>query len=249
MASAKPRAVRGATLNRESRRFNLPETEVDGDWRDVREGLDGAPPKLRTTVTVEHARTIISRNQSPDVPFDRSINPYRGCEHAHTVACRFAAGLASLHRCEALNQDCASGITEIPLLPPGSAYSTLEADLEVAPDGFSLCPPSRSPSLGIKLHAGATKTIDRCSVFEWDYGPGLCSTPLEPVVLEIREPIADQRLTFAVLDAIMSHARPRLLHGCDEEQQERPHGEQPIASDCRRKRFPHDTPSSSGLRR
>ena len=40
----------------------------------------GAPP-LRTTVTVEQPRTIISRNHSPDVPFDRSINPYRGCEH------------------------------------------------------------------------------------------------------------------------------------------------------------------------
>ena len=78
---AKTRPVRGATLNAESRRFNLPETQADGDWLDARESLDGAPPPLRTTVTVEHPRTIISRNASPDVPFDRSINPYRGCEH------------------------------------------------------------------------------------------------------------------------------------------------------------------------
>ena len=77
----KSRAVRGATLNAESRRFNLPRTEADGDWLDAREALDGAAPPLRTTVTVEHPRTIISRNHSPDVPFDRSINPYRGCEH------------------------------------------------------------------------------------------------------------------------------------------------------------------------
>ena len=77
----KTRAVRGATLNTESRRFNLPQTDADGDWLDAREGLDGAPPPLRTTVTVETPRTIITRNQSPDVPFDRSINPYRGCEH------------------------------------------------------------------------------------------------------------------------------------------------------------------------
>ncbi len=34
-----------------------------------------------TTVTVESARTVIARNQSPDLGFDRSINPYRGCEH------------------------------------------------------------------------------------------------------------------------------------------------------------------------
>ncbi|HEX8382501.1 MAG TPA: PA0069 family radical SAM protein [Sphingomonas sp.] len=78
---AKTRPVRGATLNAESRRFNLPRTEADGDWLDAREALDGPPPRLRTTVTVERPRTIISRNASPDMPFDRSINPYRGCEH------------------------------------------------------------------------------------------------------------------------------------------------------------------------
>ncbi len=38
-------------------------------------------PKLRTTVAIDASRTVIARNQSPDVPFDRSINPYRGCEH------------------------------------------------------------------------------------------------------------------------------------------------------------------------
>ena len=75
------RPVRGATLNRESNRFHLPERAADGDWLDDREQLDGAPPALRTTVTVERARSIISRNTSPDIPFDRSINPYRGCEH------------------------------------------------------------------------------------------------------------------------------------------------------------------------
>ena len=81
MAMAKTRAVRGATLNRESTRFNLPEREADGDWLDAREDVDGVPPPLRTTVTVEKPRTIITRNQSPDIAFDRSINPYRGCEH------------------------------------------------------------------------------------------------------------------------------------------------------------------------
>jgi DNA repair photolyase len=54
--------------------------EADGDWLDVREEQDGAAP-LRTSVTVEQPRSIIARNQSPDVGFDRSINPYRGCEH------------------------------------------------------------------------------------------------------------------------------------------------------------------------
>lgn len=81
MAQGKTRAVRGATLNAESQRFNLPGREADGDWLDAREALDGAAAPVRTTVTIEHPRTIITRNQSPDVPFDRSINAYRGCEH------------------------------------------------------------------------------------------------------------------------------------------------------------------------
>jgi DNA repair photolyase len=42
---------------------------------------DEAPVKLATTLTAERARTILSRNDSPDIGFDRSINPYRGCEH------------------------------------------------------------------------------------------------------------------------------------------------------------------------
>ena len=79
--AARPRPVRGATLNRESARFNLPQTEADGDWLDAREAIDGTVPKLRTIVAVEKPRTIISYNRSPDIGFDRSINPYRGCEH------------------------------------------------------------------------------------------------------------------------------------------------------------------------
>jgi DNA repair photolyase len=77
----KTRPTRGATLNRESHRFNLPEREADGDWRDAEVDVDGGPPPLRTTVTVEKPKTIITRNNSPDIAFDRSINPYRGCEH------------------------------------------------------------------------------------------------------------------------------------------------------------------------
>lgn len=78
---AKARAVRGATLNKVSTRFALPAREADGDWLDARGLIDGTAPPPRTTVTAEHPRTIISRNRSPDIPFDHSINPYRGCEH------------------------------------------------------------------------------------------------------------------------------------------------------------------------
>lgn len=74
----KARKGRGAVSNR-SGRFE-PETRVatDDGWG-VADAL--ADAKCRTTVTDEFPRTIIAKNASPDIPFDRSINPYRGCEH------------------------------------------------------------------------------------------------------------------------------------------------------------------------
>jgi DNA repair photolyase len=74
-------AGRGAQGAKVPTRFGLAERDIDGDWRDHMEALDGPPVKLRTTVTEEHPRTIVSFNTSPDIPFDRSINAYRGCEH------------------------------------------------------------------------------------------------------------------------------------------------------------------------
>ena len=71
---------RGATRNATPTRFNLKEQVADGDWLDSVEHLDGIVPR-RTTVTVERPKTILTRNSSPDIGFDRSINPYRGCEH------------------------------------------------------------------------------------------------------------------------------------------------------------------------
>ena len=68
---------RGAISN-QTGRFE-PETReaYDDGWGTIE---DEAPP-LRTTLTKETPRTIITFNRSPDIPFDRTINPYRGCEH------------------------------------------------------------------------------------------------------------------------------------------------------------------------
>src|SRR4029450_7729506 len=71
---------RGATRNPTPTRFNLKERAVEGEWLDQVEALDGIP-KRRTTVTIERPKSILTRNSSPDIGFDRSINPYRGCEH------------------------------------------------------------------------------------------------------------------------------------------------------------------------
>jgi len=70
------RKSRGAITNPRGRFEALAYAPDDEDT-----GAAGEAPPLRTTVTEEACRTIISRNRSPDIPFDRSINPYRGCEH------------------------------------------------------------------------------------------------------------------------------------------------------------------------
>ena len=72
---------RGAQSGAVPVRFGLAVREADGDWLDAQGEIDGPGPKLRTTVTEERAKTIVSFNRSPDIAFDRSINAYRGCEH------------------------------------------------------------------------------------------------------------------------------------------------------------------------
>lgn len=68
---------RGATFNPANRfRRDLRSVEDDGWTQD-----DDPLPPLATTVTIQQSRTIIARNDSPDIAFDRSINPYQGCEH------------------------------------------------------------------------------------------------------------------------------------------------------------------------
>ena len=91
------RKGRGALSNASGRFEQLAREDFDDGWDDGREhdraeggddegdrdwdGDDLPPPKLRTTLTADASRTVIAWNDSPDLPFDRSINPYRGCEH------------------------------------------------------------------------------------------------------------------------------------------------------------------------
>ena len=79
-----PERGRGATFNPGNRYRRDTREAVDDGWTapppDADNGAD-APPPRKTIVTIQHARTIIARNDSPDVPFTQSINPYQGCEH------------------------------------------------------------------------------------------------------------------------------------------------------------------------
>ncbi len=73
---------RGATFN-PANRFRRDEREaVDDGWHVPDEASEGAPePRRETTVTLKLARSIVTRNDSPDVGFTQSVNPYQGCEH------------------------------------------------------------------------------------------------------------------------------------------------------------------------
>jgi DNA repair photolyase len=71
---------RGAASGHPSQRFGLAERHADGDWLDAQIADQDMSP-VRTQVTIEHPKSILSFNRSPDIPFDRSINAYRGCEH------------------------------------------------------------------------------------------------------------------------------------------------------------------------
>ncbi len=70
------RRGRGAVTNPSGRYEPIARVDEDDGW-----GSAGALAPFKTHVTLETPRSIISRNESPDIPFDRSINPYRGCEH------------------------------------------------------------------------------------------------------------------------------------------------------------------------
>jgi DNA repair photolyase len=85
-APGAPTKGRGATFNPANRFRSERREAVDDGWGasvapiDAPEGDDvPAPPK--TIVRIQPARTIISRNDSPDIPYTQSINPYQGCEH------------------------------------------------------------------------------------------------------------------------------------------------------------------------
>src|SRR2546430_1949382 len=76
-ATLKPRKGRGAATNESGRLESEKRMPFDDGWG----SSDDGPARLPTTLSVDTTRTIIARNDSPDIGFDRSINPYRGCEH------------------------------------------------------------------------------------------------------------------------------------------------------------------------
>jgi len=74
--SDKPRKGRGAVSNPDNRFHAQHRTDIDDGWHN-----EEALPALKTTLHRDVSKSILTRNKSPDIPVNVSINPYRGCEH------------------------------------------------------------------------------------------------------------------------------------------------------------------------
>ncbi len=139
------RRGRGATVNPGNRFRDATREAFDDGWGAP--GEDDAPAPLRTTVTIQPARTIIARNDSPDIPFDQSINPYQGCEHG-CIYC-YARPSHAYH-------DLSPGLDfEAKLFAKPNAAALLRAEL--AKPGY-VCDP-----LAIGMNTDAYQPIER----EW----------------------------------------------------------------------------------
>ncbi|MEA1084800.1 PA0069 family radical SAM protein [Sphingomonas sp. CD22] len=217
---AKPhvkRAVRGATVNTASHRFNLPQVEADGDWLDARADIDGAAAPLRTSVTVEQPRTIITRNSSPDVFFDRSINPYRGCEHG-CIYC-FARPTHAYHdlspgldfETRLFAKPQAAALLRAELRKPGYAvapialgtntdpYQPIERDWRITRGIIELLAETRHPLTITTKSDRVTRDIDLLSAMAAEElaGVAMSITSLDPKIaatIEPRAPHPERRL-------------------------------------------------------
>ena len=184
-----PVSGRGAPTNLRPTRTGSAGRVADGDWLDAAEEIDGSAPPLRTTVIIEHPKTIISRNTSLDIGFDRSINPYRGCEHG-CIYC-FARPTHAFH-------DLSPGLDfESKLFAKPEAATLLRAEL--AKRGYTAAP------IAIGTNTDGYQPIER----EW----GVTRSIVE-VLAETRHPLIITTKSDRVLrdiDLLADMARDNLV--------------------------------------
>lgn len=127
------RRARGAGSN-QTGRFDLKRTDEWDGW-DIPEERPG----FATEIHEEPAKSIVTRNSSPDVPFDRSINPYRGCEHgciycfARPTHCYLGYSAGLDFETQIIARTNAAEILEAELRRPGYSVSTLAVGTNTDP--------------------------------------------------------------------------------------------------------------------
>ncbi|TAH49857.1 MAG: PA0069 family radical SAM protein [Betaproteobacteria bacterium] len=178
---------RGTGLRPDGRFLQWQRAAFDDGW--PHDDID-ADRRIPTRLHIDHARSVITYNRSPDVPFDRSINPYRGCEHA-CVYCFARPSHAYL--------DLSPGIDfETQLFWKPDAAAVLRREL--AQPGYRCAP------IALGVNTDAWQPVERRT--------GLTRSILE-VLLEARHPVSlitKSALIERDLDLLAEFARDDLVH-------------------------------------
>ena len=165
--------------------YAVADADVDADV----EADISVAPRLVTTIEVERARTLMSRNTSPDIPFDVAINPYRGCEHG-CVYCYARPTHAYLGYSPGLD-------FETRLVAKSNAVAALTADL--ARPGYRASP----------INLGSATDIYQPLERDWRLTRGLLT-----VLRDTRHPvtlITKNALVERDIDLLADMARHRLV--------------------------------------
>ena len=171
---ADPRKGRGAGINPEGRFENLEREAFDDGWNTPEEET----PALETQVTIERAKSIISHNDSPDVGFSQSINPYAGCEHG-CIYCfarpshaykNLSPGIdfetrifAKVNAAELLREELSRPGYRCDLIVIGvntDAYQPIERELKITRSILEVCAEFNQPVGLITKNAGIERDID-----------------------------------------------------------------------------------------
>src|SRR5919106_711630 len=156
---------RGATFNPKVRFEATALEPFDDGWGSLARARDDDPPP-RTEVTPDASRSMIARNTSPDIPFDRSINPYRGCEHG-CVYCYARPTHAFLGLSPGLDFEIkllakldAARLLERELGAPGYRYQPVERRLEITRSILEVLARCRHPVTIVTKSAGVVRDLD-----------------------------------------------------------------------------------------
>ena len=167
------RRGRGACSNRSSRFDQDQRSDFDDGWESL-----GVLEAKRTTVHTDRTRSIIARNDSPDISFDQSINPYRGCEHGciycyarpthcylgHSAGIDFETELyAKPDAAKLLEQELAKPNYTVSTIALGSntdPYQPIERDHKITRSLLEVLERTRHPVAIVTKSASVTRDID-----------------------------------------------------------------------------------------
>jgi DNA repair photolyase len=225
MQTADPRQIRGrgATAN-PANPFERYHLEDDPEWlEELAHNPDAVPPSPRTVLYTDDTQTLITRNTSPDLSYDYSLNPYRGCEHgcSYCYARRYheflgwSSGLdfesrilikpraPALLRAELSRKSwhagklACSGVTD--------CYQPVERRLKITRGCLEVLAEFRQPVVCITKNHLITRDADLLAeLAKWNAGAALLSiTTLDPALASMLEPRASSpRMRLAAVRAL-----------------------------------------------